>query len=92
MRPDKAKVVDEIWDEARIESFLDKGPMGDEEAEFSTLLNAYRSMRAEDFSQFVDKFKAKGGNVEAKSKDGRSLAQVVSSHAKAAPFLEALAR
>ena len=48
MRPDKTKVVDEIWDDERIDSFLSKQPMGDEPAEFSLLLNAYRSMRPAD--------------------------------------------
>lgn len=91
MRPDKAKVVDEIWDEARIDSFLDKNAMGDENAEFSTLLNAYRSMRAEDFARFIARFTEKGGNVDAKSNDGRTLAQVIVNHEKATPFKEILA-
>ena len=91
MRPDKAKVVDEVWDDARIESFLDKGPMGDETEEFSVLLHAYRSMRAEDFAQFIDKFKAKGGRVDAKGKDGRTLSEVITLHAKSGPFQKILA-
>lgn len=91
MRPDKAKVVDEVWDDARIESFLDKGPMGDENAEFSVLLHAYRSMRAEDFALFIEKFKAKGGRVDAKGKDGRTLGEVIALHAKSKPFQEILA-
>ena len=28
MRADKAKVINEIWDDARIDSFLNKEPMG----------------------------------------------------------------
>lgn len=91
MRPDKAKVVDEVWDDERIASFLDKGPMGDEAAEFSILLYAYRSMRAEDFARFIDKFKAGGGNVQAKDNAGRTLAEVIADHAKAGPFREILA-
>ncbi len=90
MRPDKAKVVDEIWDDERIDSFLGKAPMGGENAEFSTLLNAYRSMRAEDFGRFLAKFKANGGSVDAKSQDGRTLAQFIETHAKAAPFRDLL--
>ena len=91
MRPDKAKVVDEIWDEARIDSFLDKNPMGDESTEYSTLLNAYRSMRPEDFARFIAKFRARGGSIDAKSSDGRTLSQVIAKHEKAAPFQEILA-
>lgn len=90
MRPDKAKVIDEVWDEPRIESFLDKAPMGDETAEFSVLLHAYRSMRAEDFVRFIEKFKARGGRVDAVDKRGRTLLEVIASHAKSGPFQEIL--
>ena len=91
MRPDKAKVIDEVWDDERIESFLNKGPMGDENEEFSVLLHAYRSMRAEDFALFINKFKDKGGRVDAKGKDGRTLSEVIALHAKSKPFQEILA-
>ena len=86
MRPDKAKVIDEVWDESRIESFLNKAPMGDEAGEFSVLLNAYRSMRAEDFARFVDMFIARGGRVDALDNRGRTLLDVISTHAKSEPF------
>ncbi len=86
MRPDKAKVIDEVWDESRIESFLDKAPMGDEAEAFSVLLNAYRSMRAEDFARFIDMFKARGGRVDALDNRGRTLLDVISTHAKSEPF------
>ena len=92
MRPDKAKVVDEVWDDARIDEFLNKGTMGNEPADFSILLNAYRSMRAEDFDRFLARFSAKGGNISAKDSQGRTLAQLITPHEKAAPFKEILAR
>jgi len=90
MRPDKAKVVDEIWDDKRIEDFLAKPPMGAESADFSRLLNAYRSMRVEDFARFVVLYKAQGGELTAVDQMGRSLAQVIGTHDKSAPFLEIL--
>ena len=90
MRPDKAKVVDEVWDDARINGFLSKGPLGDEDAVFSILLYAYRSMRAEDFQRFIIAFKAAGHDVAARGRDGRSLAEVISSHEKSKAFLTAL--
>lgn len=90
MRLDKAKVVDEVWDESRIDSFLAKGPMGEESAEFSMLLHAYRSMRAEDFKRFIIKFTQQGHDVGAKDRQGRSLADIISSHTKATPFREIL--
>ena len=91
MRADKAKVVDEVWDEERVRSFLDKPPMGDENIDFSRLLYAYRSMRVEDFSRFLVLFKQDGGDSLATSKDGRTLLDVIKNHAKSGPFVEALA-
>jgi hypothetical protein len=90
MRPDKAKVVDEVWDDERIESFLAKGPMGAEDEQFSMLLHAYRSMRLADFARFVERFKACGHDVKAKNKTGHCLAEVIATHAKAAPFIALL--
>lgn len=90
MRADKAKVVDEVWDDQRIESFLGKQPMGDEPEAFSQLLHAYRSMRVEDFARFLERFRDAGGNVAATGSDGRTLAEVIASHKKSAPFLALL--
>ena len=90
MRPDKAKVVDEIWDDARIEGFLDKPPLGDEPADFSRLLYAYRSMRAEDFARFIDRYVALGGDIHAPDRQGISLTEHIQAHRKAEPFLKVL--
>ena len=40
MRADKTKVINEIWDDARIDSFLHKEPLGDEPAEFDAWVEA----------------------------------------------------
>lgn len=90
MRPDKAKVVDEIWDDERIESFLSKAPMGDENPDFSRLLHAYRSMRVEDFARFLARYKDQGGDIGVTDKSGRTLAQTIQSHSKSAEFLKVL--
>ena len=61
MRADKAKVVDEIWDDERVHSFLAKAPLGpDEDPDFSKLIFAYRSMRVDDFARFIPAFTAAG--------------------------------
>ena len=91
MRPDKAKVVDEIWDDARITSFLEKRPMGSESAEYSILLNAYRSMRAEDFARFIEMYIGRGGDVNVRNRQGRTLLEDIEGHSKAAQFREILA-
>ena len=90
MRVDKAKITDEVWDDDRVKSFLDKGPLGDEPADYSKLLHAYRSMRPEDFGRFLTVYRAAGGQLDAVDKEGRSLAQVIESHSKAQPFLALL--
>ena len=90
MRADKAKVIDEIWDDARIDSFLDKQPLGDEPADYSQLLHAYRSMRVEDFEQFLHRYKDRGGNPAALNKDGIALADVIKNHQQAGPFMALL--
>ena len=89
-RPDKAKVVDEVWDDERIGEFLEKGRLGDEPDDFSKLLYAYRSMRVEDFKRFVDRFAELGGDVHAPARDGRSVAEVIAKHKRGAPFLKIL--
>ena len=90
MRVDKAKIVDEVWDEAKIASFLDKGPMGKTPQAHSKLLYAYRSMCVDDFGRFVTLYKQKGGDVNARDASGRTLLDIVSHHKKSAPFQEIL--
>ena len=89
MRADKAKVINEIWDDARIDSFLNKEPMGDEPAGFSQLLFAYRSMRVGDFELFLQRFKDAGGDINATNKTGQRLRDIAS-HQKSADFLALL--
>ena len=87
MRPDKQKVVDEVWDDERIESFLDKTPMGDEQSrDYSCLLYAYRSMRAGDFERFLDKFTALDRDLNARSNSGETLLETIAGHRHGEPF------
>jgi hypothetical protein len=91
VRPDKKKVVDEVWDDARVESFLAKGPFGAEDnVDFSALLHAYRSMRAEDFERFLTAFVAAGRDVNARNRAGMTLLGVIASHRRSASFRKAL--
>ena len=92
MRADKTKVINEIWDDARLDSFLHKEPLGGEPAEFSRLLHAYRSMRHSDFEIFLQRFKLSGGDIHAANKAGQSLRGIVAGHSKSADFLALLER
>jgi hypothetical protein len=87
MRPDKAKVVDEVWDQDRIRGFLDKSPMGDEQsADYSALLYAYRSMRANDFAAFIGMYLDAGRDINATSNAGLSLRDTIADHRQSAAF------
>ena len=91
MRPDKAKVVDEVWDERRIRSFLDKAPLAaGMDADFSALLYAYRSMRPADFAVFIEWFREAGRNLEAKNDQGETLLDIIARHRLAQPFRDVL--
>jgi hypothetical protein len=93
MRPDKAKVVDEIWDESRIRDFLDKGPLGDDQdTDFSALLYAYRSMRPDDFAVFIDLYVAAGRDLDATDKHGLTLLETIRDHRRANAFHAILER
>ena len=95
-RKDKAKVLDEVWDDARIMSFLHKaaprqsGVTLPGDADFFVLRHAYQAMRAEDFGRFLDYFTGEGGDVQARNGAGQTLAQYIAPHAKAGPFIELL--
>ena len=93
MRPDKQKVIDEVWDDERIESFLSKTPMGDERnADYSALLNAYRSMRPGDFERFIERFRDLGRDLNATSNTGQTLLHLIADHRHGADFREILLR
>ena len=91
MRRDKQKVVDEVWDDERVLSFLRKQPPdlpGD--ADFHVLLFAYQGMRAADFERFLRFFAAAGRDLDARNSDGVDLAAYLARHAQAGPYVKAL--
>jgi len=92
MRKDKAKVLDEQWDDARVASFLEARPGDGADADHRILLRAYQSMRAEDFARFVPMFVAAGRNLDATGPDGRSVLQEIGEHHYGAPYAEILRR
>lgn len=90
-RRDKAKVIDEVWDDDRIRSFLARESGGDGvHTDHLRLLGAYQGMREGDFRRFLAMFLAAGGDLDAPDARGRSLADVIVRHRHAGPFLAAL--
>ena len=80
MRKDKEKVIDEVWTEDHVKSFLNVRSHDGSEEDFHMLLKAYQSMKASDFALFVGFFCDDGRNLNAVGKDGRSVLEIVSTH------------
>lgn len=96
LRPDKQKVIDEVWTEQRIREFLNTitpSQAGQEfpgEHDFYVMLRAYQAMRLDDFRKFLQFFKEQGGQLDARNQYGQSLTQFINTHRKALPFIEAI--
>lgn len=80
----------ETWSDDRIRSYLERLPPAGESADFHVLYTAYKHMRDDDFARFLDMFKAAGRDLQARNRDGRTLAELLQGHAQAAPFLTLL--
>ena len=80
MRKDKKTVLDEVWTEDHVKSFLNVRSHDGTAEDFHMLLKAYQSMRASDFELFVDFFCADGRNLNASGKDGRTVLEIISTH------------
>ena len=90
LKKDKQKVLDEVWDEARIRSFLDLQPSAGENPDFHKLFKAYQSMRAEDFKLFVSMFVAGNCDINAVGEQGETVLAMIGQHRHAGEFIEAL--
>jgi len=80
MRKDKKTVLDEVWTEDHVKSFLNVRSHDGTAEDFHMLLKAYQSMRASDFEIFVAFFCADGRNLNASGKDGRTVLEIISTH------------
>ena len=90
MRKDKEKVLDEVWTEDHVRSFLNVRPHDGTTEDFHILLKAYQSMRASDFELFLRFFQDENRDVNATGKDGRSVLNIISSHRHGAEYAELL--
>lgn len=90
MKKDKEKVIDEVWTEDHVRSFLQVRAHDGSDTDFHMLLKAYQSMRASDFELFVQFFLGDGRNLDATGRDGRSVLQIVEEHRHGAEYAEIL--
>ena len=91
MRKDKEKVLDEVWTEDHVKSFLNVRSHDNTDEDFHMLLKAYQSMRVEDFELFVGFFLSENRNINATGQDGRSVLAIVGEHRLGAEYAEILA-
>ena len=95
-RPDKAKVIDEVWTDERIRSFLfteqpkQHGQTVPGELDYYVLLRAYQAMRVHDFDRFLQYFEEQGGNFDARGPKGTNIIAYLETHRKAAEFVQLL--
>ena len=90
MRKDKEKVLDEVWTEDRVRSFLEVRPHDGSSEDFHMLLKAYQSMRAEDFELFVRFFCEQQRDINACGRDGRTVLDIVTSHRNGGEYADLL--
>jgi hypothetical protein len=86
MKKDKEKVVDDVWTEDHVRSFLNVRSHDNTSEDFHMLLKAYQSMRADDFELFVGFFLEKKRDINALGKDGQTVLAVVLQHRLGAPY------
>lgn len=90
MRKDKEKVLDEVWTEERVRSFLEVRSHDEVEEDFHMLLKAYQSMRADDFSKFVNFFIEEGRDLNSADPKGRTVMSIVRQHRRSGAYADIL--
>lgn len=90
LKKDKQKVLGEVFDEARVKSFLDVPARPDVDQAYDILEKAYRGMKAENFVSFVTFFKEAGYDINAKNPAGQTFLQVISEHKLSGEYVEIL--
>ena len=90
MKKDKEKVLDEVWTEDRVKSFLEVRSYDEVEEDFHMLLKAYQSMRAEDFAKFVGFFTADGRDLNSADPEGRTVLSIVREHRTSGDYADIL--
>ncbi len=91
MRPDKKSITDEVWDDARVKSFLvhTAQPCTDD-PDFVLLLNAYRGMRVDDFARFIRFFREARHDLNAKNEQGQCFVEFIAAHRHGRPFIDVM--
>jgi hypothetical protein len=89
-RKDKKKVVGEPMTDEQVRAFLHCEAEQGLELGHHMLMRAYRSLRSEDFSRFLDLFVAAGHNINATDTEGRTALAIIQGHQQGEEYAEAL--
>ncbi|MGH1441010.1 MAG: PA4642 family protein [Cellvibrionaceae bacterium] len=90
LKKDKQKVLGEVFDDARIKTFLNYEAYGDNNPDYHLLEKAYRGMKADNFATFVGFFKDAGHDINAQGTEGLSFLQTISAHKQADDYIQIL--
>lgn len=90
LKKDKQKVLGEVFDDARVRSFLEPIAREGFNEDYLLLERAYRSMKAENFETFISFFVETGRDINSKNPDGINLLQLIQDHAQSAEYCQAL--
>lgn len=90
LKKDKPKVLGEVFDNERIQGFLQHSAPAGTNRDFHLLEKAYRGMREENFVTFVAFFKEAGYDINGKGPEGETFLQTVKSHRVADEYIAAL--
>ena len=90
MKKDKEKVLDDVWTEDNVRSFLDFKHYDGSDPDFHALLKAYQSMRASDFELFVGFFLDQQRNLDATGPDGRTVKAIINEHRRSSAYADVL--
>jgi len=90
MKKDKEKVLDEVWTQDHVKSFLNVRAHDGTSDDFHMLLKAYQSMRTEDFELFISFFSGEDRDLNAVDRKGRTLLAIIGQHRHGGPYAQVL--
>jgi hypothetical protein len=90
MKKDKEKVLDDVWTEDHVRSFLNVRSHDDTSEDFHMLMKAYQSMRPDDFELFIGFFIEQNRDINALGKEGQTVLSLVLEHRLGTPYANIL--
>ena len=89
-RKDKKQIIGEPMSDEQVRAFLHGTQERGEDPDHHALIRAYRSLRSEDFSRFVEFFLAEGRNINATDPTGKTALQIIRTHKQGEDYVEVL--